>query len=177
MWDGLLQPHDLAPPRRCFLGALGRSRPTTLAMSSPPSPAGPLCSYYSAAIKASQGADLLRLPSPRYPLHRTPSRHRVFGATIRRHRLPSVAVGCKTGLDKPIRLLTVAHDCCVLRPEWCQQWCQTVSPTTTVVRLVAPSTSSGAATLFGIQSAQSRLPPRHHERKGFYSTPSQGVHT
>ena len=150
MWDGLLQPHDLAPPRRCFLGALGRSRPTTLAMSSPPSPAGPLCSYYSAAIKASQGADLLRLPSPRYPLHRTPSRHRVFGATIRCRRFLGVAQHCRIGLSKPIYVPAVAHRFWVLRPGWCQKWCQTVSLTTVLGRLAAPRTSSGVATLFGI---------------------------
>ena len=69
------------------------------------------------------------------------------GATIRRHTLPRVAERCKTGLSKPISLLAVAHRCCGLRSGWCQQWCQTVSPTTTVVRLAAPSTSSGVATL------------------------------
>jgi hypothetical protein len=57
---------------------------------------------------------------------------------------------CRIGLDKPILLLTVAHSCCALRPGWCQRWCQTVSPATTVVRLLPPSTSSGAATTFGI---------------------------
>src|SRR5215203_280752 len=35
-------------------------------------------------------------------------------------------------------LLVVACRSWVLRPEWCQKWCQTVSPTTTVVRLLAP---------------------------------------
>ncbi len=29
-------------------------------------------------------------------------------ATIRRHRLPRVAVGCRTGLPKPVSLLAVA---------------------------------------------------------------------
>src|SRR5829696_5081777 len=55
---------------------------------------------------------------------------RTFGATIRRHRLPRVVEGCKTGLDKRVPLLAVAHRCCVLRPGWCQQWCQTASLTT-----------------------------------------------
>src|SRR5215212_7601444 len=31
---------------------------------------------------------------------------------------------CRIALDKPIPLLTVARGCCVLRAEWCQQWCQ-----------------------------------------------------
>jgi hypothetical protein len=48
------------------------------------------------------------------------------GATIRRHRLPEVAMRCKFALDKLIRLLAVAHRCCLLRSEWCQRWCQTV---------------------------------------------------
>jgi hypothetical protein len=52
------------------------------------------------------------------------------GATIRRHRLPRVAMRCKTGLSKPISLLAVACCFCALRPGWCQQWCQTVSLTT-----------------------------------------------
>ena len=47
-----------------------------------------------------------------------------FGATIRQHTLPQVAADCRIGLDKPIRLLAVAHGCCVLRPGWCQKWCQ-----------------------------------------------------
>ena len=48
----------------------------------------------------------------------------LLGATIRRHRLPRVATGCKIGLSKPISLLAVARRCCALRPGWCQEWCQ-----------------------------------------------------
>jgi hypothetical protein len=96
---------------------------------------------------------MLHVICPRHPLHRTQSRRRTFGATIRRHRLLRVAVRCRIGLSKPNYLLTVAHRCCVLRPGWCQEWCQTVSLATNVGRLVAPSTSSGAATLFRIYSA------------------------
>ena len=81
-----------------------------------------------------------------------------FGATIRRDRLPDVANGCINRLSKPILLLTVAHGYCVLRPGWCQKWCQTVSLTTALVYLVVPSTSSGAATLFGIKPTHSRVP-------------------
>jgi hypothetical protein len=51
-----------------------------------------------------------------------------FGATIRRHRLPQVAVRCRIGLDKLIALHAIAHRFCVLRAEWCQQWCQTTTP-------------------------------------------------
>jgi hypothetical protein len=40
--------------------------------------------------------------------------------------LPNVA---KTGLDMLILLLVVARGFRMLRPEWCQQWCQTVSET------------------------------------------------
>jgi hypothetical protein len=94
------------------------------------------------------------------------------GATIRGHRLPGVAAGCKTGLDKPIMVLTVARRFWVLRSGWCQEWCQTVPPTTTVARLVAPGTSSGATTLLRIGSAprdrprvatrgKDPTPPRH----------------
>jgi hypothetical protein len=39
----------------------------------------------------------------------------------------TVAARCKTGLDKPICLLAVAHGYCVLRSGWCQKWCQTTS--------------------------------------------------
>jgi hypothetical protein len=46
------------------------------------------------------------------------------GATIRRHRLPRVAMRCKTGLDKPFSLLMLAQRFSMLRAEWCQQWCQ-----------------------------------------------------
>ena len=41
------------------------------------------------------------------------------------HNPPTyVATRCKIGLSRPICLRTVAHDCCVLRPGWCQQMCQ-----------------------------------------------------
>ena len=101
---------------------------------------------------------------------------RAFGATIRRHRLPEVALRCRISLSKPISLLAVAHRCCVLRSGWCQRWCQTVSLTTALVRLVAPGTSSGAATLSKIKFAKLRLPSRHHEKK-LYSTLPQAVYT
>ena len=65
---------------------------------------------------------------PRHPLHRTQSRRRAFGATIRRHRFLGVAGCCINRLSKRISLLVVAHRCCVLRPEWCQQWCQSHPP-------------------------------------------------
>jgi hypothetical protein len=86
------------------------------------------------------------------------SRTRALGATIRCHRFLGVAGCCRIGLDKRISLLVVAHRCCVLRPEWCQKWCQTVSPTTSVVRIVAPSTSSDAATSFSIEAAPRDCP-------------------
>jgi hypothetical protein len=47
-----------------------------------------------------------------------------FGATIRRHLFPEITRRCRIALDKPILLLTVARGCCVLRAQWCQQWCQ-----------------------------------------------------
>jgi hypothetical protein len=43
---------------------------------------------------------------------------------MRRHRFPDVAQCFRIGLDKPISLLAVARCFCVLRSEWCQQWCQ-----------------------------------------------------
>ena len=52
-----------------------------------------------------------------------------FGATIRRHQFLGVAVHCRIGLFIAISLLEVARCFCVLRPEWCQKWCQTVSAT------------------------------------------------
>ena len=64
------------------------------------------------------------LPHPVGPHSTSGTRQNSIGATIRLHRLPRVAEGCKTGLDKPICLLAVAHRGYVLRPEWCQQWCQ-----------------------------------------------------
>jgi hypothetical protein len=51
-----------------------------------------------------------------------------FVATTRRHLFLRVAGRCRIGIDKPF-LLTVAHGFCVLRPEWCQQWCQMASAT------------------------------------------------
>ena len=45
-------------------------------------------------------------------------------ATIRRHRLPRVAAGCRIGVPKAISLLPVAHRFCVLRARRCQRWCQ-----------------------------------------------------
>jgi hypothetical protein len=47
-----------------------------------------------------------------------------FGATIRCHPFLSVAICCRIGIDKLDSLLTVACCFCVLRPEWCQKWCQ-----------------------------------------------------
>jgi hypothetical protein len=55
-------------------------------------------------------------------------------------------------------LLVVARRFWVLRPGWCQKWCQTASPTNTVVCILAPSTSSGATTLFSIESAPRDYP-------------------
>jgi hypothetical protein len=49
------------------------------------------------------------------------------GATIRRHLFLGVAVRCRIGLDKAISVLVVARSFRVLRSEWCQKWCQTVS--------------------------------------------------
>src|SRR5215203_5799404 len=46
------------------------------------------------------------------------------GATIRRHRLPGVALSCRIGSSKPVFLLAIAPGICVLHAEWCQQWCQ-----------------------------------------------------
>ena len=69
-----------------------------------------------------------------------------FGATIRRHRLPRVAVRYKIGLSTPNRSLRVARRFWVLR----SRWCPTVSLTTIVACLVALITSSGVAILFGI---------------------------
>ena len=77
---------------------------------------------------------------------------------------------CRIGLSKPISLLTVAHCFCVLRSGWCQRWCQSVSPTTTVVCLVAPRTSSGAATLFSIESEPCDY-PRATTREKASTTP------
>ena len=48
-----------------------------------------------------------------------------FGATIRQHWLPRVAVRCEIALPTRDSLPAVAHDCCVLRSGWCQEWCQT----------------------------------------------------
>jgi hypothetical protein len=47
-----------------------------------------------------------------------------FGATIRIHMFLGVAQCCRIGLSKPISLLAVPHCFCVLRSQWCQQWCQ-----------------------------------------------------
>jgi hypothetical protein len=44
---------------------------------------------------------------------------------LRSHNPPTTVSGrCTIGLSKPISLLTVAHRFCMLRPQWCQQWCQ-----------------------------------------------------
>jgi hypothetical protein len=81
-----------------------------------------------------------------------------FGATIRRHRFLGVA-GCRINrLSKRISLLMVAHRCSVLRSGWCQERCQTASLTTALFGVVAPRTSSGAATLFSIESAPRDYP-------------------
>src|SRR4028118_1437644 len=50
-----------------------------------------------------------------------------FGATIRRHLFLGVVGYCRIGKDRPISLLAVAHRFSMLRPEWCQQWCQMAS--------------------------------------------------
>ena len=42
---------------------------------------------------------------------------------------PGVAVRCRIGVSKQISLLAVANRFCVLRSEWCQQWCQMASAT------------------------------------------------
>ncbi len=47
-----------------------------------------------------------------------------FGATIRQYLFLCVALCCRNRLSKPIFLLMVAHGFCVLRAQWCQQWCQ-----------------------------------------------------
>jgi hypothetical protein len=52
-----------------------------------------------------------------------------FGATIRRYLFVGVAYRCRIGIDKLISLLRVAHGFCVLRPEWCREWCQMASAT------------------------------------------------
>jgi hypothetical protein len=59
--------------------------------------------------KGGQGAEMLHDLCPRDPLHRTQSRRRAFGATIRPHTLPGIEVGCRIGLSKPISLLVVAR--------------------------------------------------------------------
>lgn len=67
-----------------------------------------------------------------------------FGATIRRHLLPGVAVGCRIGLFKPVFLLTVARRFCVLRAQWCQKWCQMASVASPIpTGLIAPRISPG----------------------------------
>jgi hypothetical protein len=43
---------------------------------------------------------------------------------MRRHVFLRVAQYCRIGLSKPFSLLVVARCFCVLRPEWCQKWCQ-----------------------------------------------------
>jgi hypothetical protein len=70
---------------------------------------------------------MLHVLCPRHPLHRTQSRRPAFGATIRRHLFLEVAECCRSRLSKPISLLAVARCFCVLRSEWCQQWCQMAS--------------------------------------------------
>jgi hypothetical protein len=52
-----------------------------------------------------------------------------FEATIRRPPFLGVAQSSRIGLGMLVSLLTVAGRCCVLRPEWCQQRCQTISAT------------------------------------------------
>jgi len=42
------------------------------------------------------------------------------------HPFLGVADYCRIGMSKPISLLAAAHDCCVLRPGWCQMWCHNV---------------------------------------------------
>ena len=51
------------------------------------------------------------------PIRKAPA---TFGATIRRHLFPGVAVRCRIGLDKRISLLVVARCFWVVRAEWCQ---------------------------------------------------------
>ena len=102
-------------------------------------------------------------------------------STLRSHN-PTTSVSrgatrCRIGLSETISLLAVALCFCALRPGWCQTWCQTVSPVTTVVRLVAPRTSSGAATLFSIESAPRDYPRASPRQKTLYSTLPQAVHT
>ena len=71
------------------------------------------------------------------------------GATIRRFLFLGDAEGCRNGVSKPISLLAVAHSCCVLRPEWCQQWCQTASTSLPGNTLRAPPTGSSMSLLCG----------------------------
>ena len=60
-------------------------------------------------------------------------------AAIRRPLFPHAPIRCRNGLDKPICLLVVARRFCVLRPEWCQKWCQMASAAPPIRRgLFAP---------------------------------------
>jgi hypothetical protein len=57
-----------------------------------------------------------------------------FGTTIRRHLFLCVAIRCKIGVSKPFSLLSVARRFSVLRPEWCQKWCQIASVAPLIVQ-------------------------------------------
>jgi hypothetical protein len=71
--------------------------------------------WYQSGIKTSVSYSLTAGPMRQAP---------TFGATIRRHVFLGVATRCRNRLSKPISLLAVACCFCVLRPEWCQKWCQ-----------------------------------------------------